>query len=115
MDELKLLEAYTRLKGIKDNIPNTGPLTETYVTEYHDVLKILMDITGFDLSGFSIPQSEVQPRVTMSNVYTGEKLYSPEKYCPKPLFSMKVDAVLTFFEMQIPESNKPRIGFKPPK
>jgi len=106
-----LVRAYTMLSSLRKNIAQIGAVLEKYVREFHTVLDRLEGI-GIDVSEFRIPDSEVQPRVTMTTYGGGgaEHSYSKEKYVDKSFILVKLDAILGYFE--IITSEKPRrIGF----
>ncbi len=113
MDTTKFLEAYTRIKSFKENLQHNPFIEEPYIIEYHSMVDLIEESTGFDLTGFRVPTNMVKPRVT-STSYKG-KTYSDELYCERPFVIMKVDAVLSFFQFQASsDSPKRPIGFKPP-
>ncbi|MGD0949937.1 MAG: hypothetical protein ABSA52_21225 [Candidatus Binatia bacterium] len=115
MNDLKVIEAFSRLKSLRQNVPN-GPVETRFVSEFHDVLTMLEATSGVKLDSFGIPASEVRPIVTSFSYVTGEADYSSERYCDYAFFIMKVDGVLTMFELLISQGpgSKAAIGFKPP-
>lgn len=115
MADLKTLEAFSRLKSLRQNVPNRDVDTK-FVDEFHQVLDLLETTASIELKSFRIPASEVRPVITGGNYLTGETRYSDRPYCDYAFFVMKVDAVLTMFELLINEGSggKPAIGFKPP-
>jgi hypothetical protein len=112
---LTLVEAYARLKSIRQNLPDQ-PVPPHYVAEYHEVLDLLELAPRVSLQGFRIPQSEVQPAEVDGNRPSGQFPSSRESYCDRGLFLMKVDAVLTMFELLVtpPDGSKLSIRFRPP-
>lgn len=99
-DQLLLLEAYARLKGLKANLPATPPwIKDHYVREFHEILELLQQGSGFDLTRFKVP-SEAQVAVAGRIEYD------------RAFLKAKIDALLTLFELQSSEP-KPRIGFRP--
>ena len=109
MDEMKLLEAYARLSAFKDNLPDIYSIGENYVHEYHSILDLLKETSNLDPSGFRVPDSEVQKRITSSSMEGNT--YSDIRYCDRAFLTMKVDAILRFFAYQMPDSSKKKIGF----
>ena len=105
-----LARAYTMLSSLRKNIDQIGAVPEKYVREFHVVLDRI-DGIGIDVSEFRIPDSEVQPRVTMTSFESGPlHSYSKEKYVDKSFILTKLDAILGYFE--IITSEKPRkMGF----
>jgi len=57
MDEDKILRAYTRLKGLKENTPNEEDIPSSYITDYHAIVDSLEKETSFSLSEFRIPSA----------------------------------------------------------
>lgn len=102
MDRDKILRAYTRLKGIKDNLPEESFIRVHHVTDYHDIITSLEKETGLSPSEFRIPETEIfENQLTI-------------KGCLKSFFMSKLDALLSYFEFRFVSSEKPEIGFKSP-
>ncbi len=114
MDNIKIIEAYSRLKSLRENIP-THKVPNKFVTEFHSILDLLEQKSGANLENFRIPADEVRPVLSSLNYLTKEKKYSKEHYCDHSFFKMKVEAVLMMFDMLISSSSgsKPPIGFSP--
>lgn len=116
MTEVAIIEAYARLKALKEHVP--GPHVDPkYVAEFHQVLDLLEQASGVSLASFRIPASEIKPVIT-SVRRGGGATYSKEPYCDRSLFDMRVDGVLTMFELITASSGagpKPPIGFHPRK
>jgi hypothetical protein len=114
MGQVEIIEAYSRLKALKANVP--GPYVHPkYVEEFHHILDLLEKASGASLGNFRIPASEIRPVIT-SVSYIGEgATYSDEPYCERAFFDMRVDGVLTMFELLINSGggSKPPIGFNP--
>jgi len=111
MDQIKLIEAYARLKALKANLPGQYQVHEKYVQEFHSILDRLAEISGFNLNNFRVASSEVGPVETGGNSMTGEVYYSEDNRCERSVLMMKIDGVLTFFEIGL-SSKKSEIGFK---
>jgi hypothetical protein len=113
--ELTLVEAYARLKSLRQNLPEQ-PVPLHYVAEYHQVLDLL-ESALFNLQGFRIPQSEVRPVEVGGSHLSGEVHHPSDSYCDRSFFLMKVDAVLTMFEILLtgPGGSRLSIHFGPPK
>jgi hypothetical protein len=114
MTNIELLEAYARLKSLRANVPQHR-VNATFVSEFHEILDLLAKVSGVSLANFRIPPAEVRPLATGGNYLTGETHYSAESYCDRNFFVMKVDGVLTMFELFMNQgsADKPVIGFKP--
>ena len=106
-----LIRVYATLSSLRKNISqiNYG-IEEKYVNQYHEALDRLQSI-GIDVTEFRIPHSEVRPRSTGGSYITGETFYSEEKYIDKPVILIKLDAVLSYFEIITAERPK-NIGFR---
>lgn len=115
MDSIRIIESYARLKALRQNVPQRR-VDQRYVEEFHAIIDLLEGQSGIDLSNLRIPPAEVRPMVTRFNYRTGERNYSMESFCDYEFFCMKLDAVLTMFEVLVapaPPSGKPPIGFNP--
>ncbi|MBM4273631.1 MAG: hypothetical protein FJ134_04095 [Deltaproteobacteria bacterium] len=114
MKNMQVIEAFSRLKSLRENIP-THDVPTKFITEFHSILDILEQTSGGDLKNFRIPANEVRPIVTSWNYLTGEKKFSSENFCDHAYFKMKVDSVLMMFDILLTPSsdNKPPIGFNP--
>jgi len=110
MQQEKLIEAYTRLRALKANLPDSYSIEEKYVQEFHKILSILEQESGTSLSGFRIPLEELKPRVTSSNYLTHETFYTDWPECDRSYLMMRIDGVLGFFEIQM-SAQKTAIGF----
>lgn len=113
MNNTALLEAFARLKSLRQNVPD--PYVEVkYVNEFHEVLDLLERRSGSSLEALRIPSSEVRRVVVASNYLDGSVEYSNAPYCDAAFFKMRVDAVLIMFEMVMGSTPGPT-GFKPPQ
>jgi len=102
-DQDKILRAYTRLKGIKDNLPENTIIPTNHINDYHNIIDSLEGETALSLSEYRIPDTEV-------NEYRMGTL----KGCEKSFFMSKLDALLSYFEFKYLSEKKIEIGFKPP-
>ena len=115
MTQVKIIEAYSRLKALKEHVP--GPFVDTkYVREFHLILDPLEESSGTSLATFKIPETEIK-RVITSVRRGREATYSKEPHCERAFFDMRLDGVLTMFELLLNAGagSKGAIGFKPPK
>jgi hypothetical protein len=81
MSQIKLIEAYARLKSLKDNLP-PGPYAvhEKYVHEYREILDLPAQISGVDLNSLQVPASELRQDIDCSDP-SGEVIYTDERRC----------------------------------
>ena|SRR3989338_1661033 len=108
----KIIRLYSRLKSLRDNLPQHDILHERYVNEYHGILVELQKVATLDLSEFRIPDGELKRRVISGNYVTGEVKYSNERECAKHYFLAKIDAILGYFEIKFSsKEEEKRIGF----
>jgi len=104
IDTDSLLRAYTRLKGLKENLPENTIIPTNHINDYHNIIDSLEEETNLSLSEYRIPNTEI-------NEYRMGTLEG----CEKSFFMSKVDALLSYFELTYPsEEEKTEIGFKPP-
>jgi hypothetical protein len=115
MDQVALVEAYSRLKALKEHVPGAH-VHPKYVAEFHQILDLLENASGATLGSFRIPPAEIKP-VIISVTRGRGATYSKEPYCERALFDMRVDGVLTMFELLMsPNAGaKGSIGFHPRK
>jgi hypothetical protein len=100
---------------LKEHVP--GPYVHPkYVEEFHQVLDLLENASQASLENFRIPATEIKPMIAgMSR--RGGATYTTEPYCERALFEMRVDGVLTMFELLMNSTGNPKgsIGFSTPK
>lgn len=114
MGQVAIIEAYSRLKALKSNVPDPY-VHYKYVVEFHQILDLLEQASGADLVRFRIPEWEVK-RVVTSESYIGEgRTYSDESYAEASFFRMRVDGVLTMFDLLTGSQpgTRPPVGFNP--
>lgn len=109
MDENELIHGMARLTALKANLPDHVHVPEKYVTEYHDVLEGLERAANADLRRYRVPDSELRKVVTSSG--PRGTTYSRDRFCDRPFLMMKIDGVLTSFQLAMSEERP--IGFKP--
>lgn len=81
MTEMSFVEAYARLKALRQHAPGGSAVPERYVAEFHHVLDLLEEASQVSLANFRIP-NEVVRVVTSSDYRTGEvHSYSDGRYC----------------------------------
>jgi hypothetical protein len=110
MNESILKEAYSRLRALKDNLPNTYESDQTYVQEFHNILDILQKESGHNLGSFRVPESEMKRQSSGGNYISGEVYYTGRMVCPRTYLMMRIDGILNFFAISSP---KTKIGFSP--
>ena len=97
----------------------TNSIPEKYVREFHTVLDRLEGI-GMEVAEYRIPDSEVKPKVTGVSPVSyiggggGHVSYSEEKYAERSFILIKLDAILSYFEIITSEKPK-KIGFRTSK
>jgi len=101
LDEDKILRAYTRLKGIKNNLPEEELIPWYHIRDYHEIIDSLEKETSFTLPEFRIPETEI-------------KTFGKIEGCVNSFFMSKLDALLSYFEFKYLSEKKIEIGFKPP-
>jgi hypothetical protein len=110
-----LSRAYARLTSLQQLLTNNlrgGFVAEPYVSEYHSALGQLEE-AGYDLDDFRIPSSAVKRRAISSNYLTGKIDYAVDREVEHGIFLMKLQAVLNYFSLVNPPSER-RIGFAGP-
>jgi hypothetical protein len=51
------MEAYRKLTVLQKNVPKAREVKEKYVREYHSILDLLEQASGYDLDDFRVPES----------------------------------------------------------
>jgi len=117
MDETRVIEAYSRLKSLKANIPQYKELEMKWVSEYHSILDVLEKETGKDFSNFKVPESETPVRKTKGDYVTENTPYHYVQTCDRAFLMMKIDSFLMFFDLftESQKRGKSPLGFNPPK
>jgi hypothetical protein len=115
MNTSTALEAYVRLKSLRQNLPDYD-VEMRFVNEFHQILDLLETSSATNLGSFRIPPGELKPIMISSNYLDGTADYTTDNFCNHAFFLMKVDGALMLFELLLtpPAQNKPVIGFKPP-
>jgi len=104
VDEDKILRAYTRLKGIKDNLSENTIIPTNHIKDYHTIIDSLEKALSLSLSEYRIPDTEIE-----------EYNMGVVEGCKKSFFMSKLDALLSYFEFKYLSEKKIDIGFKPPE
>jgi hypothetical protein len=100
MNATKIAEAYALIRALRNNLDKHYTIEQKYVDQYHAAVDVLESESHKSLSGFRIPESELRRRVEHSNSLTGDVHYSENPECDREMFMVKVDALLTFFDIQ---------------
>ncbi len=103
------LKAYTLLKSLRQNLPETYEVSKDWVDDYHSILDSIETSTGQSLKEFRVPDSDIHPQVTGGNYVTGQVSYGKLVVYPSRLL-LKVDAVLSYYTFQNSATEKPRFG-----
>ena len=112
MDSDKMVRVYTRLKALRDNLPDSFQVNEKYVSEYHSLVNELSTITGSALDEFNVSSQEIKPKLVAVALGGGGRQYSNDCYCERPLLLAKIDALLSYFQITFLSEDKQRIGFR---
>lgn len=102
-----MIEEYTLLVAMKDELSNKGQIEEIVVADYNNLVEGIEKKTGMNLSGYKIPRERLEPKLLSFNYMTGDKEFSNEIYCNKFEFGRRINALLLRFEIG---EDKP-IGF----
>ena len=119
MNQDNIIRVYTRLLGLKNNLPkDCFGIKENYVNDYHQIVDILARETEISLDEFMVPDQEMENKMTScwpDNEFFGQKAgakYSKDRYCERELFLSKLDALLSYFQIKYLSGDKPQeIGF----
>jgi len=95
MDEIA--RAYATLSSLKQNVPNTFEVEQSWVNDFHSVLDKIEKATSLDLQEFRVPQQELHKEISGGNSISGEVDYSGRTVVERMRLLMKLDAVLGYF------------------
>jgi hypothetical protein len=104
MDGEKLNQAISRLVNFENSLPQDDEIEEKYVDLYHKTLSDIQDETGFDLSYFVIPPTELKhrefqyPGTPAIGHHPGSQArteYSPMRYCDRARFLIELRGAIT--------------------
>ena len=109
MDDIALLKAWSRLQAFRKNLPS-GPIEESYVTEYHNILLAIEQLTGHKLGDFLLPNGALH-YIGTGRHSNQQTMQSRSRFCDSAIFLMKLDASIMFFSSFIPEERRKQIGF----
>ena len=116
MNKDKIVRAYSRLIALKQNLPSSYDIHEKYVRDYHEIIDILSEELDISLDEYKIPNNEIKPHKTLwpdiPYVQKGGVAYSSDEYCERALLLTKLDALLSYLQMEYLFKEKPDIGFK---
>ena len=102
--------AWAKLDAFSKDLPTS--VLEKHVTEFHEILDLLSQASGEDVSPFRIPNEEVKPIVTSFVMgKPGSATYSRDKHCDKNLMVRRINEVRNYFERISPPAERPKMGF----
>ncbi len=107
MNVIKVRQAIARLEVMVDELPKGGQIEEKYVQMYHRALTEIQSEMGEDLSYFTVPESELEHRVTsvrLGNPYRGggrQTNYSKERFCDRERFLIEIKGAIRFINSLI--------------
>lgn len=111
MSEHELKIALSRLSGLKSNFPKGNDADADLVSELHSIISDLEAATGVELGKFRIPDAWFKPQLFSQDIEAGENTYTPESYCVYEKFMMRVDALLSYFTLQLAQNKESVLGF----
>jgi len=79
MSSSSVLEAYVRLKSLRQNLPEYD-VEMRFVSEFHQILDLLQSASGTNLDSFRIPPSELKPIMVAGNYLDGSAEYTPDNF-----------------------------------
>jgi hypothetical protein len=109
MDEIA--RAYALLSSLKQNIPNTLQVDQSWVNDFHSALQKIESATGTSLQEFRVPPQEMNREARSRNYLSGEVHYSGRTVIERTRLLLKVDAVLAFFRCAQDQPAKGKLGF----
>lgn len=116
MDTTAFVKAVIKLQSFRQNLPE-GDVEETYVADYHGILDVIHQQSGYSFQDFFIPGVRLARYVTSyhppsrSNRFQEETRYSDSRCCDREFFLMQIDAAIMFLNSLQPKQVKNQIGF----
>ena len=104
----KLTDTCSSLIALKSNLPDKPRISDSYVSDYHNIVSILESKLGIDLAEDRVPVDALSPTWSISGQKTGTK-ESIKKVWERGVLLSKIDALLLKF---CAEDNNEVIGFK---
>ena len=91
--------AYSMFAGFKANLPE--PVNEDHVQRYNEIVAIVEQVSGHDLSHFKIAADKLKPKITSvrRGGYgggPGHVNYSNKRYCDSDYFRAQVDGLANY-------------------
>jgi len=109
MSQTELNKAFSNISSLKDNLPKSHKINEKYVKIFNSEIDRLTNIGITSIEEYKIPIQDLGNEFLGGNHMTGERRYSDEKYIERNLFLYKIDAILTFFQL---EASETKMGFR---
>lgn len=108
-DDKKWALGWAKFDALYKNLPKHP--TEDVVRDFHQILDLIQEASGEDLSPFRIPEPRIQPHVVSFNVVSGKQQLSSTRYCDRDYFLAQMDGVRGYFENLRPRPERPHVGF----
>lgn len=108
-EQVEFKKTFATLTSLKQNLPTNRSVDMKYIEMYHEELDRLLTLGIDHLEDFRIPSAQMKSEFVGGNYVTGEMNYSSDKYVEREFFMTKLDAVLSFFQLN---ENENTIGFK---
>jgi hypothetical protein len=112
-DRAKLRQAQSDLEALKKNLPNAN-VKETTIVSFHSILDRLKSETGYDLTAFRIPQSEIKPRRVnqprsprigrYDPVMPPRTTWSEDRFCDRQMFHTAIDSAISRLQLELAQS-----------
>lgn len=108
-DKTKLRQALGDLESLRQNLQNSD-VEERIVILYHAVIERLKNETGYDLTGFSIPPSEIDyhkthhprtPNLGSRRGSPAHTTYSKVRYCNRQVFRTAIDSAINRLKLEL--------------
>lgn len=93
----ELLRSYAIISSLKENIPETHEISDSWVKEFHAAIAKLESSTGLDLSDFKVSSEHIKKSVGSSNYLTHEVHYRQGLWCERSVLIHKISSILVYF------------------
>lgn len=106
--------AWANFDSFKNNLPEE--VEDTHVNEYHQILDLMENSSGEDLSAFRIPDDKLEPKILSFQPPRyrgggGSVRYSGKKTCDRNFMQRKLQALESYFNNIQPPAGKQGFGF----
>jgi hypothetical protein len=118
MNQIGLMKAFLNLTALQKRVPKTPEVKERYVQEYHSILRVLEQASGYNLDDFRVPEAEMHYKFLYftvdDSIESFSKEYTTDLYCDRAVLMKKLGTILKYFTAPSSIREKIEVSFKLP-